>query len=91
MRTLFSLLFVALLASSAAAQDTKIIPAQWNRFDVTAKGDHFVVVYNGKTVLDAHDTKRASGAIGLQWAHPERTPGRKIEFRNLKVRRLKSS
>jgi len=27
MRTLFSLLFVALLASSAAAQDTKIIPA----------------------------------------------------------------
>jgi hypothetical protein len=74
-----------------ASPDTKIIPGQWNRFDVTAQGDHFVVVYNGKKVLDAHDSKRTSGAIGLQWAHPERTPGRKIEFRNLKVRRLKSS
>lgn len=74
-----------------ASPDAKIIPGQWNRFEVTAQGEHFVVVYNGKEVLDAHDSKRASGAIGLQWAHPERTPGRKIEFRNLKVRRLKSS
>jgi 3-keto-disaccharide hydrolase len=74
-----------------ASADAKIIPGQWNRFEVTAQGDHFVVVYNGKKVLDAHDSKRASGAIGLQWAHPERVPGRKIEFRNLKLRRLKSS
>ncbi len=71
-----------------ASAEAKIIPGQWNRLEVTAKADHFVVVYNGKQVLDTHDSRLASGAIGLQWAHPERVPGRKIEFRTLKVRRL---
>ena len=32
--------------------------------------------------------KFSRGSIGLQWAHPERVPGRKIEFRNLKIKSL---
>lgn len=38
---------------------------------------------------DVHDTRRASGAIGLQSAHPEDPAGAFVEFRNLKIKRLK--
>ena len=47
----------------------------------------FVIVYNGKTILDGHDSKHASGKIGLQWATHAVT-GKGIEFRNIKVKRL---
>jgi hypothetical protein len=70
------------------AEKVQIIPGQWNRFDITAQGDHFIVIYNGKKILDGDDAKFASGKIGLQWAHPELVTGKKIEFRNIKVRRL---
>src|SRR5579884_2568593 len=65
----------------------KIIPGQWNRMEITAQGDHITVVYNGKKVLDTHNSLHSTGAIGLQWAHPERAPGKSIAFRNIKVRR----
>jgi len=71
-----------------APDDAKIIPGQWNTFEVTMNGDHMVVVYNGKKVVDAHDSKLESGAIGLQSAHAADPPGAGIEFRNLKVKRL---
>jgi len=69
------------------ADKTEILDGQWNRFDITAQGDHFVIVYNGKTVLDGHDSKHASGKIGLQWATHSVT-GKGIEFRDIKVKRL---
>jgi hypothetical protein len=72
-----------------APADVKIVSGQWTPLDITADGDHFVILYNGRKVVDAHDTKLANGAIGLQWAHPEDAPGTKVEFRNIKVRRLK--
>lgn len=72
-----------------APADVKIVSGQWMSLDITADGDHFVILYNGRKVVDAHDTKLANGAIGLQWAHPEDAPGTKVEFRNIKVRRLK--
>ncbi len=71
------------LVMHAHASDAKIIPNQWNRYEVTARGDHFVVVYNGKTVLDTHQSKSSSGVIGLEYNN------RKIEFRNLKLRPLR--
>jgi 3-keto-disaccharide hydrolase len=72
-----------------APEGTKIIPGQWNTFDVTMNGDHMTVLYNGRKVVDVRDSRRSSGAIGLQSAHPEDPAGAFVEFRNLKIRRLK--
>jgi Domain of Unknown Function (DUF1080) len=69
------------------ADQAPILDGQWNRFEITAQGDHFVIVFNGKTILDGHDSKHASGKIGLQWATHAVT-GKGIEFRNIKVKRL---
>ena len=72
-----------------APEGTKIIPGQWNTFEATLNGDHIVVLYNGAKVVDVRDARRATGAIGLQSAHPEDPAGAFIEFRNLKIKRLK--
>jgi len=72
-----------------APHDAKIIPNQWNTIEATVNGDHFTVVFNGRKVVDARDARRASGALGLQLAHPEDVRHANIEFRNLKIRRLK--
>ena len=72
-----------------APEGTKILPDRWNSFEATLRGDHIVVLYNGTKVIDAKDARRASGAIGLQSAHPEDPAGAFIEFRNLRIKRLK--
>ncbi|HUP40234.1 MAG TPA: DUF1080 domain-containing protein [Vicinamibacterales bacterium] len=72
-----------------APEGTKIVPGQWNTFEATLDGDHIVVLYNGTKVIDVHDARRSTGAIGLQSAHPEDPAGAFIEFRNLKIKRLK--
>jgi 3-keto-disaccharide hydrolase len=72
------------LVNSLKSAPTKILPDQWNSYDITATGDHFVVVLNGKTLLDAHDGKHASGVIGFQCQKDNR-----IEFRNIKLRPIK--
>jgi hypothetical protein len=66
-----------------ASTPAKVRGGEWNAYDITAQGDHFTIVLNGKTVLDAHDAKHASGVIGLQCQRDNR-----IEFRNIKVRSL---
>jgi hypothetical protein len=72
-----------------APEGTRIIPDQWNTFEATLNGDHIVVLYNGAKVIDVRDARRTTGAIGLQSAHPEDPAGAFVEFRNLKVKRLK--
>jgi hypothetical protein len=71
-----------------APADAKILPGQWNSLEITMDGTHMVVVYNGRKVVDASDSKLSSGAIALSLATPEDAPGENIEFRNLKVKRL---
>jgi hypothetical protein len=56
---------------------------QWNRYEITADGDHLVVVLNGVKTLDVHDSKFASGRIRLQY---QKYP---IEFKNIKLRVIK--
>ncbi len=73
------------LVNAIEAEPTKILADQWNSYDVTADGDHFVVVFNGKKVLDGHDSKHSSGVIGLQY----NTGGGKVEFRDIKIRAIK--
>ena len=72
-----------------APEGTRIVPGQWNTFEATLSGDHIIVLYNGAKVVDVRDARRAVGAIGLQSAHPEDPAGAFIEFRNLRVKRLK--
>ena len=59
-----------------------VIMGQWHHFDLTAQGDHFVVLFDGKKVLDDRHAEFKSGAIGLQ-----RT-GQDIEFRSIKIKLL---
>jgi len=72
-----------------APEGTRIIPGQWNSFHVTMNGDRILVLYNGNKVIDVRDSRRATGAVGLQSAHPEDPAGAFVEFRNLKIKRLK--
>ena len=72
------------LVGTAFASPTKILGNAWNKYQVTADGDHFVVVLNGKTLLDTHDSKHAAGVIGFQCQKDN-----PIEFRNIKLRPIK--
>ena len=80
----------SLVDVAKAPETARIKPGEWNTYEITAQGDHFVIVYNGVKVVDAHDTKLTNGAIGLQLAHPEDARTADIEFRNIKVKRLSS-
>jgi hypothetical protein len=60
--------------------DHKFIPDQWNHYEITADGDHLVVVLNGTKTLDIHDSKYSDGRIRLQY---QKYP---IEFKNIKLR-----
>lgn len=71
------------LVGTAKASPTKILPNAWNRYTVTADGDHYVVVLNGKTLLDTHDAKHLSGVIGFQCQKNNH-----IEFRNVRIKSI---
>ena len=58
----------------------KILPDQWNNYDIKADGDHYVTTLNGKVLLDDHDGKHTEGVVGLQCQ-----PGNRIEFRSVKL------
>jgi hypothetical protein len=68
------------LVGSLKAATTKILDNQWNDYDIKADGDHYVIVLNGTTILDDHDSLHAAGLIGFQCQ-----PGNKIEFRNIRL------
>ena len=52
-------------SDSVKAKPTRILGGQWNQYDIKAVGDHYVVVLNGTTILDAHDGKHAEGLVGF--------------------------
>ncbi|MFD0895580.1 DUF1080 domain-containing protein [Luteolibacter ambystomatis] len=65
------------------AHDVKSLlkEGEWNHFSITAKGGHYVVLLNGKQVLDyTSDTAAKEGPIGLQ-VHPG--VDMMIEFKNV--------
>ena len=72
------------LVNAIEAEPSKILADQWNSYDVTADGNHFVVVFNGKKVVDGTDAKHSSGVVGLQF-----NIGGKVEFRNIKIKPIK--
>ena len=69
------------LVNSLKATAVKILPDQWNTYEITADGDHYRAVLNGKTILDGHDSKHVSaGVVGFQCQ-----PNNRIEFRNIRL------
>lgn len=69
------------LVGTVKAGPAKVLGGQWNRYEITARADHFVILLNGAKVLDARDAKHASGVIGFQCQKDN-----PIEFRNIKLR-----
>ena len=68
------------LVGTVKAPTVRILGDKWNDYDITAMGDHFVVLLNGKPLLDAHDSAHKSGVIGFQCQ-----VNNKIEFRNIRI------
>ena len=65
------------------APPAKLIPDQWNTYDIVVEGSHYKVTLNGKVVLDADNPTHLSGVIGLQY-----NPNKPIEFRDIKLKPL---
>ena len=55
---------------------------KWNTYEITAQGDHIVLVLNGVTTVDFHDSTYASGPISLQYGQGV------VKFRNVEIERL---
>ncbi|MFZ5525028.1 MAG: 3-keto-disaccharide hydrolase [Pseudomonadota bacterium] len=55
---------------------------QWNTYEITARGDHLVVVLNGHKTVDVRDGKFAQGPFALQSA------GGTIRFRKIQIRQI---
>ena len=65
-------------------QNVKVASSAWHTLRLQATGDHFVVTYDGKNVLDARDgTFKDAGKVGL-WTKADSV----IYFDDLQVRNL---
>lgn len=73
----------SIVGAGKTDREYKFIPDQWNHYEITADGDHLMVVLNGTKTLDIHDSQFSNGAIRLQY---QKFP---IEFKNIKVREIK--
>jgi len=72
----------AIVGVAKTARTYTFKPNEWNRYQITADGDHLVVELNGDITLDVHDTKFAEGPLRLQY---QQFP---IAFRNIRIRSL---
>jgi hypothetical protein len=71
-----------IVGTAKTARDYTFKPNAWNTFEITADGDHLVVVLNGETTVDVRDARFPEGHIRLQY---QQFP---IAFRNIKIRML---
>ena len=72
----------SIVGTAKTARDYAFKADDWNHLQITADGDHLVVVLNGETTLDVRDAKFPDGNIRLQY---QQFP---IAFRNIKIRQL---
>jgi len=59
-------------------------PGQWNRMEITVRGQDYQVAVNGKTVNHYQGERSRSGYVGIQ-NHDDGSP---VRFRNLRVKIL---
>jgi hypothetical protein len=72
----------SIVGAGKTDREYKFTPDKWNHYEITADGDHLVVVLNGTKTLDIHDSQFSDGVIRLQY---QKFP---IEFKNIKVREI---
>ena len=72
----------SIVGTAKTARDYAFKADQWNQLQITADGEHIIVVLNGETTLDTRDAKFPDGNIRLQY---QQFP---IAFRNVKLRPL---
>src|SRR5919197_6114647 len=72
----------AIVGVAKTARKYAFKPGEWNRYQITADGDHLLVELNGETTLDVHDARFSEGHVRLQY---QQFP---IAFRNIKIRML---
>jgi hypothetical protein len=70
----------SIVGAARTDREYKFLPDQWNHYEITADGDHLMVVLNGTRTVDVHDSQFAGGRIRLQY---QKFP---IEFKNIKMR-----
>src|SRR5579871_3466957 len=68
----------SIVGTAKTDRDYNFISDKWNHYEITADGDHMIVVLNGTTTLDCHDSKFPDGRLRLQY---QKFP---IEFKNIK-------
>ena len=57
---------------------------RWNSYHITAQGNHLVVRFDGRVVVDTHSDREKSGPIGLQQFQGNGM----VMFRNIKLKPL---
>src|SRR5262245_15826304 len=72
----------AIVGTAKTARDYAFKAGAWNRYQITADGEHLIGELNGETTLDNHDTRFSEGHLRLQY---QQFP---IAFRNIKIRAL---
>ena len=72
----------AIVKVAPVAQPFARAGGKWNTFELTARGDHLVVMFNGVKTVDVRDRKFASGPIALQWGRGA-IKVRKVEIKPL--------
>ena len=74
--------------TGAIVDVAKVVPmpkaaGKWNTFDITAKGDHLVVIFNGQKTVDVTDKQLLdAGPIALQYGSGS-LKWRKVQIRSL--------
>jgi hypothetical protein len=71
------------LVNIKKARRTLLDPEMWHNMEITAESDHLIVRLDGSRLLDTHDPAFRQGHIGMQY-----NQGKRIEFRNLKLKPL---
>jgi hypothetical protein len=73
--------------TAAIVDVAKVVPmpkagGRWNTFEITAKGPHLVVVFNGVKTVDTYHTRNSYGPVALQWGAGT------IKFRKVEIQEL---
>ena len=62
---------------------------KWNTYEITAKGSHLIVVFNGTKTVDVQHAQFTEGPISLQFSNREKgSPGGPIKWRRVQIRPL---
>jgi hypothetical protein len=59
---------------------------KWNTYEISAKGTHLRVVFNGVETVTVYDSKFASGPFSLQFGNRGKQPGGAIKWRKVQIK-----